>query len=166
MGHHLNLLAACCLPACLGLASLATPQPLFLINTSPSEPLGLYVRSALPPATGRLAAFHPPALGRAYASAHLPQIGRGGILKRLAAGQGSQVCAHDQVFLVNGQLGAIRLHDDAGRALPRWEGCLTLGPDQFVAYSDRIPNSFDSRYYGPVGPADIIGAYEPLWVRP
>lgn len=167
MGHHLHLLGACCLPACLGLASLATPQPLFLVNTSPSEPLGLYVRSKLPPAAGRLAAFHPPAAGRAYAAAHLPEIGRGGILKRLAAGPGSRVCAQGRVFLVNGRpLGTIQLHDHAGRALPRWEGCVTLGPGQFVAYSDRIPNSFDSRYYGPVGPAEIIGAYEPLWVRP
>lgn len=84
----------------------------------------------------------------------------------LAAGPGSRVCALDQVLLINGrQMGPIWPRDRAGRPLPHWEGCLTLGPGEFLAYSERIPNSFDSRYYGPVGQADLIGAYEPLWVR-
>lgn len=149
------------------MASLAAPQPLFLINTSPSEPLGLYVRVPATPAAGRLAAFRPPAAGRAYAKAHLPEVGRGGILKTLVAGAGDQACADGRVLRVNGRiLGSIHDHDRAGRMLPHWSGCRTLLAGEFLAFSDRIPNSYDSRYYGPVGEADLIGVFAPLWVRP
>lgn len=167
MAHHLTMLAACCLPASLALAGLAAPQPLFLINTSPSEPVGLYIRAAGEPTVGRLAAFRPPQGGRAYAQAYLPEIGAGGILKTLVAGPGSQICAEQDLFRINGRLmGPIHRRDSAGRLLPHWEGCLTLGRGQYAAFSNRIPNSFDSRYYGPVNQADVIGAFEPLWVRP
>lgn len=166
MARLLTLLAWCCIPASLAVASMAAPQPLFLINTSPSEPVGLYVRSPLPPEPGRLAAFPTPPPGRRYAQAHLPKIAAGGILKTLVAGPQSQVCAVGGVFSVDRRaLGSIHQQDRAGRALPHWEGCRTLAAGEYVAFSDRIPNSFDSRYYGPVAERDLIGVFEPLWVR-
>ncbi|CAN7609809.1 S26 family signal peptidase [Phenylobacterium sp. LjRoot164] len=165
MGRHLHLLAACCLPASLALAGMAAPQPLILINTSPSEPLGLYRRAPGPPERGRLAAFRVPAAGQSYAAAHLPQIGRGGVLKSLVGAAGDEVCA-DEVLRLNGRvLGPIAPHDRVGRPLPRWRGCKVLQKDEFLAFSSRIPTSFDSRYYGPVGEEDLIGVFEPLWVR-
>ena len=165
MARFLILVAWCCIPASLAAASMAAPQPLFLINTSPSEPLGLYVRSSLPPGPGRLAAFHTPPPGRRYAEAHLPEIGSGGILKTLVAGPQSQVCALGGVLSVDQRtLGSIHQHDRAGRVLPHWEGCRTLAAGEYFAFSDRIPNSFDSRYYGPVTERDLIGVFEPLWV--
>jgi len=147
------------------MASLAAPQPLFLINTSPSEPKGLYVRSPLSPDVGRLVAFHVPPAGRAYVAAHMPQIGKGGVLKALVGGPGSQLCADDGVLRLDGRaLGPIHARDRAGRALPQWRGCRMLRPGEYAVFSGRITNSLDSRYYGPVRDADLIGVFEPLWV--
>jgi conjugative transfer signal peptidase TraF len=162
-----SLLVACALPAVLGLASLVAPRPLVLFNTSPSELFGFYLRSAAPPGPGRIVAFRPPAPARAYALAHLPEIGPGGILKHLVGRAGDRVCAEAGELRVNGRrVGAIRAVDRSGRPLPRWRGCVTLAADQYLAFSDRIPNSFDSRYYGPVARSDVIGVFTPLWVWP
>ena len=167
MDRRLAVIAACCIPASLAMAGLVAPQPLFLINTSPSEPTGLYVRDFGDPAPGRLVAFRPPTAGRAYADAYLPEIGRGGILKTFVGQAGDRACAEDGVLRLNGKaLGRIQATDGAGRPLPRWSGCLVLGAGQHLAFSDRIPNSYDSRYYGPVSREDVIGVFEPLWVRP
>jgi type IV secretory pathway protease TraF len=35
---------------------------------------------------------------------------------------------------------------------------------EYVVFSNRIPNSFDSRYYGPVHRRDILGVYAPIWI--
>ena len=167
MGRHLHLIAACCVPASLAMAGLAGPQPLFLINTSPSEPLGLYVRVGGAPGPGRLGAFPPPAAAQAYARAHLPEIGRGGILKTLVGEAGDQACAENGLLTLNGGvLAPIRSHDSAGRALPHWTGCRILQSGEHLAFSNRVPNSFDSRYYGPIAEADLIGIFEPLWTKP
>jgi type IV secretory pathway protease TraF len=40
--------------------------------------------------------------------------------------------------------------DSRGRPLPVWHDRHTLGTDEFFVFSDRIPNSFDSRCYGPI----------------
>jgi conjugative transfer signal peptidase TraF len=166
MSRFMPLIAACCLPTSLALAGMILPHPLVLLNTSPSEPLGLYVRSAGPPGVGRIAAFRTPMAGRAYAAAYLPEIGPGGILKTLVAGPGDRACAEGDQLTVNQRgMGRIRARDSRGRSLPRWRGCLTLGSDQYLAFSNRIPNSFDSRYYGPVRTGDMIGVFAPVWVR-
>jgi len=40
--------------------------------------------------------------------------------------------------------------DSAGRPLPVWRQSRVLGADEFFVFSGRIPNSFDSRCYGPI----------------
>lgn len=167
MVPHRLLVAACALPASLAMAARLAPQPTFLINTSPSEPPGLYIRSAAGPAPGRLAAFRTPEPGRLYAAAHLREIGRGGILKTLVGGAGDRACVAAGTLTLNGRpLGRVLDRDRRGRPLPRWTGCRTLGPGEYLAFSGRIPNSYDSRYYGPVRDADLIGVFSPLWTRP
>ena len=44
----------------------------------------------------------------------------------------------------------IATRDRQGRALPRWQGCRRMTQDELFVFSARVPNSFDSRYYGPV----------------
>jgi type IV secretory pathway protease TraF len=34
-----------------------------------------------------------------------------------------------------------------------------MGPDEIFVFSARAPNSFDSRYYGPIHRADVLGSY-------
>lgn len=155
--------------AVAGLGALADDprpaRPWLVVNTSASEPPGLYWRSPRAPAVGDRIAFRPPEPGRPYVQDHMPQIGRGGILKTIAAGEGTRVCVVGDQLMAPGQRPArIAKTSPDGTRLPRWRGCRTLGRDEWLVLSRRIPNSFDSRYYGPVAKADVIGVYRPLWL--
>jgi conjugative transfer signal peptidase TraF len=150
----------------LGVLAIASsaPQPVLLINTSPSEPLGLYLRSAGPATVGALIAFHTPARGKAYVRAHMPELVHGSILKQVVAGAGAVVCNDGKVLTLNGKrLGLVQAHDRRGDVLPSWKGCQVLGPGELFVSSDRIWNSFDSRYYGPVPADELVGVFHPLW---
>jgi type IV secretory pathway protease TraF len=52
--------------------------------------------------------------------------------------------------------------DSAGRPLPLWRENRVLGPDEFFVYSNRIPNSFDSRCYGPIVRQQIESIRKPM----
>jgi conjugative transfer signal peptidase TraF len=144
----------------------ALPGPIVIHNPSPSIPQGYYVRSSEAPATGRIIAFRIPAQGRPYAAEHMPPLIRAGIIKRIAAGEGDRVCTTGREGLaINGRAVApIVQADRFGRPLPHWRGCRALTAGEYFVFSDRIPNSYDSRYYGPVQTRDIIGTFRPVWV--
>lgn len=146
-------------------ATLSVAGPGVLVNTTPSEPLGLYARTNLPPAQGRLVAFRAPPSAFPYADLHLAYLHRVPLLKAVAAGPGDQVCAATDILTINGRpRGVIAERDRQGRALPHWRGCRTLAPGEFFALADRVPNSFDSRYFGPISAASVIGVFRPLWL--
>lgn len=150
----------------VAVAAATLPGPMFIHNSSPSIPTGFYARSSAAPAVGKIIAFRVPQLGRPYAAAHVAGLIRSGIIKRVAAGQGDTVCTTGPEGLsINGkQLAPIVARDRRGVELPHWRGCRALNAGEFFVFSDRIPNSYDSRYYGPVTPGDIIGTYRPLWL--
>lgn len=152
--------------AVAGIAA-ALPGPLVIRNPSPSLPIGYYARSSEAPATGGIIAFHVPELGRAYAAAHVAPLIRSGIIKRIAAGQGDRVCTTGPEGLtINGKrIAPIVRADRFGRPLPHWQECRPLTAGEYFVFSDRIPNSYDSRYYGPVRSGDIIGTYRPIWTE-
>jgi len=152
--------------AALALLRSAFAAPVILYNPSPSEPKGFYRLTQERPSPGHLAAFRVPMAGRAYAAVHIPYLLSGSILKEIVAGEGDQVCSRNNRIDVDGRdEGNIAAADHNGAALPHWEGCLTLSAGEFFVLSHRIPNSFDSRYYGPVREADIVGIYVPLWTE-
>lgn len=157
------ILLAALLPAPLALGAALTPAPMILLNTSPSEPLGLYRRVAAAPAVGRLIAFRPPQASMGYLRIALPGRARGSILKGVVAGEGALACAGKTLSVDGRVLGPIAIRNRGGRPLPRWRGCRRLAAGEFIVFSGRIPNSFDSRYYGPVRQAEILGVYAPLW---
>jgi len=141
-------------------------RPAVLFNPSPSEPPGLYRLSSARPVPGRIIAFKVPAAGRAYAAAHLTYVARSAILKEIAAGEGALVCERGGLVSIEGRVrGKVANVDRAGVPLPHWSGCRRLAPGQFFVLSNRIPNSFDSRYYGPVSRSDLLGVYQPLWTE-
>lgn len=147
--------------AALAIASVYGPWVLW--NRTDSEPLGLYTRTLQPPAVGRLIAFPAPAAAFPYADGRMAYLRRVPILKQVAAAQGDLVCARGGVLAINGlPIAPIYARDPRGRALPQWNGCRRLRPAEYFVYSDRIPNSFDSRYYGPIEGERVLGVYRPL----
>jgi conjugative transfer signal peptidase TraF len=134
-----------------------------LLNTTPSEPIGLYTRTRLQPKSGRLAAFPAPPAAFPYADLRLSYLRREPMLKMIAAGPGDRVCTLSRRVVINGALhGAIAETDRQGRELPHWRGCRMLATGELFALSDRVPNSFDSRYFGPVSAGSVVGVFRPL----
>jgi len=139
-------------------------QPVFLLNTTPSEPLGLYIETPGPVAVGRLVAFNAPAAAFPYADRRLGYLRHTTLLKAVAAGPGDVVCARTGRLRINGHdRASIAVRDRFGVALPRWSGCRRLGANEFFVFSDRVPNSFDSRYFGPIDRSSIVGVYRPVF---
>ena len=165
-GRTLAMLACAVLPvAGVGALSVTIPQPVVLWNGTPSEPVGLYLRSAAKPSLGTIIAFRAPAEAFPYADARMSYLHHILILKAVAARQGDRVCTAAHVLTINGRWRAPVLNNDSrGVKLPAWQGCRTLAEGEFFVFSDAVPNSFDSRYYGPVGQGAIVGVYRPVMV--
>jgi type IV secretory pathway protease TraF len=82
----------------------------------------------------------------------------------VAAGPGDEVCTVTGRLRIDGRDRApIAVRDSFGLTLPRWSGCRRLGPDELFVFSDRVPNSFDSRYFGPVNRSTVVGVYRPFF---
>ncbi len=147
----------------LSIATAGGARPLLLWNRTASEPEGLYVRGSGPVAVGALVAFSAPDAAFPYADGHMGYLRRVPILKSVAAVSGDKVCTDNDHLQINGRMrAAILSRDRRGANLPRWRGCRQLGADEVFVFSDRIPNSFDSRYFGPVRRADIVGVFRPV----
>jgi type IV secretory pathway protease TraF len=154
------LVVAAAVAACLTAFPRAAPAP-WLINETPSMPRGLYRRTPDTPRPGALVSLEPPAAARSYlASLGAPPDAR--LLKRVVAGPGERVCS-DGARLTWPQGSAVRLaRDRQGRALSVWRGCRPLGADELLVVGDS-PASFDSRYFGPVRQAAVLGVYREVW---
>lgn len=165
--HRRLLLVAGSLVAIATAASFgAGPAPL-LLNRSPSEPPGVYVRRGGPPLTGTIIAFRAPPSAFPYADRRLAYLHTRPLLKAVEAVRGDHVCTVGGVLKVNGVVrGPIASRDEEGRPLPRWAGCRALSPDEVFVFSDRVPNSFDSRYYGPIRRSAVLGVYTLLAALP
>lgn len=149
----------------MGTALVAPLPPLLVWNASASAPLGLYV--VVPgrvPEVGMMVVARLPAdaggiaSDRGYLPAGLP------VVKRVAAAAGDRICTLGATVLINGEPAAVRLAaDTSGRALPSWSGCVRLADGQFLLLMRGVPDSFDGRYFGVTGRAEIIGTATLLW---
>ncbi len=132
-----------------------------------SAPVGLYW--VLPGATlrrGDMAVAWPPAAARQLAARrrYLP-LGVP-LVKRVAGVAGDTICAADRTVLVDRKPVAVRrLADAAGRPLPAWRGCFTLGPGSVFLLMRESPDSFDGRYFGATSEREIVGKARALWLR-
>lgn len=153
--------------ALIGFTAIAPSVPRLVWNLSASAPVGLYRVSprAMPDPGDMVIAWIPPnvrelAAHRRYIPANVP------LVKRVAGSRDDLVCAHDEAITINGhRITGRLLEDSVGRPMPWWQGCRLLGKGEYFLLMDEVPNSFDSRYFGPVGSGDIIGKAVPLWVR-
>jgi conjugative transfer signal peptidase TraF len=150
----------------IGLLAILSPRadhPRVLWNASRSVPIGLYLVTPRTPASGDLAvvrlpgAIHALAVARGYLGASAL------LIKPVAAGPHDVVCRHGQTVTINGRVVAhARNADASGRLLLRWSACLTLAEGQLFVLSAG-PDSFDSRYFGPVDRIHVLGSGHPIW---
>jgi conjugative transfer signal peptidase TraF len=149
------------------LLTLVFKPPLVLVwNASASAPVGLYrVNAHAPVRKGDMAIAWAPHSVRRLAAARLYVLATVPLVKRIAAAGGDRVCASGKLITLNGRHAAVRRRKDhAGRPMPWWYGCRTLGADEYFLLMDR-PDSFDGRYFGPTGKRDIVGRAVLLWAR-
>ncbi len=147
--------------------ALVDPTPRLLWNASASAPIGLYaIHPTRDPGVGELVAIKPPeALARWMAARHYVPLGIP-LLKHVAAKVGQQVCRHGVHVLVDGKvIATAKLQDSHGRSMPQWRGCRRLNPGELFLLNPSVPDSLDSRYFGPLPAAQMIGPARPLFVR-
>lgn len=147
----------------LGLLARTVAAPV-LVNESPSLPRGLYWRAiGVDPGVGSVVALPQPARARPYlASLGLP--GEVLLIKRVAAAEGDRICRRGGRIDLSAGGVTVRQRDRQGRPLAPWTGCRRLGAGEVFLIGD-TPDSYDSRYFGPVVRADLVGVYRegPTW---
>jgi conjugative transfer signal peptidase TraF len=150
----------------IGLAALARPAPRLVWNASASAPIGLYRVVRDNTARGDLVLAHAPDSARQLADERHYLPSNVPLVKRIVAAAGDNVCAADNAIFINGRLVAERLTTDRlERPLPSWSGCQVLDKDEVFLLMKGVADSFDSRYFGPISTAAIIGRLVPLWVE-
>jgi type IV secretory pathway protease TraF len=137
--------------------------PLILYNHSPSIPIGFYIRSHGALARGAIVTVRAADASPAEARRRRFDGPRDFFIKRVAAIGGDLVCAHGDRLDINGVLRAVRLaRDTSGHVLAHWRGCRKLHGDEALLLGD-TDDSYDGRYFGPVGVAAITGIWRRLF---
>lgn len=130
----------------------------FYINTSPSQPLGIYRALKFDGRldAGDLVLFKPPKAMHSYV------YGRGWLkegrmmLKNVGALPGDLYEVTDEAITINGQyVGPISKVDSDGLPMPCLRGRFKVNEGEFLPISTHIPNSFDGRYFGAVSIKEI-----------
>jgi len=139
------------------------PPLLVIWNASPSVPVGLYLVTKASPRVGDLVVLRLPVVIAALAArrSYLPTSAY--LLKPIAAVTGDLVCRFGERVLVRGVLAGIAEDADSdGNPMPTWQGCRVLQTGEVFVLADH-PASFDSRYFGPLDAAPIVGRAVLLW---
>jgi len=138
-------------------------NPIIIINETPSVKKGLYLRQE----TIGLDKHSLIAM-RLHKPAHDYLVKTMGydedifLLKRISALPGERVCrSQSGLITMKGKSVKARSHDHLGHKLPSWQGCHVLKPGEIFILGDH-PQSFDSRYFGPVKISELTGSYKEL----
>jgi conjugative transfer signal peptidase TraF len=145
------------------IASILSPPPLLLVwNATASTRIGLYVVTQVAPRRRDLLLIRLPpevelfAISRGMLAPRIP------ILKPVVALAGDRVCRLGSTVSVNDRFAAVaRYHDRQGRSMPAWRWCRRLTDSQAFLLA-RHPDSFDSRYFGPIDVGRSKGVAHPL----
>lgn len=141
------------------------PDIRFLWNASASVPIGFYrIVPGGPVHVTDLAVVRPPEGlavfldARGYLPSGLP------LIKRVLALSGTEVCRFGAHIVAYGSTyGQARARDTRGRPLPVWQGCRTPAAGEAFFMNWDSPDSFDSRYVGPLPLSTVVGRAIPLW---
>lgn len=138
---------------------LFPPRPVWIYNPSPSAPVGwyrLHVKAALVRDV-KVAAFAPAearniAAARGYLPEHVP------LIKTIWAKGGDRICSENGVITAPNRPDISAAGQDGlGRRMPQLDGCFTLKRNEYFLVSTDVQTSWDSRYFGPVSRADVLG---------
>lgn len=130
--------------------------PLAYWNTGDSMPHGLYLYAHRPPA----------AKGEVVVVRDPPNFRVGWLMKRVVGIAGEVYCWRPQLgtHTLGNQVMPPPIAAAAEHGLEPWEGCGPIKRGDVVGYG-QSPDSYDSRYLGPLHEADLWGVYRPVWVR-
>jgi len=141
----------------LATASFFSLPKKLIYNASASAPIGFYWLDQERVSRGDYVLARVPERvrvlieDRGYLPSEIP------LIKRVMGVAGDKICRRGQEILINGVTVAVAQRSDGlGRKLPKWQGCHILTKDNFLLLQDH-PQSFDSRYFGPIGRRLIIG---------
>lgn len=150
--------------AAIAVAAVAIPaEGFFLWNRTESAPKGLYLREGGALEKGDWAIVSARAPAAIWIAEHGFLAPDWPIVKRVAGVPGDQIYREGERVFVNGALVAVALEtDSAGRILPAWSGCITLGDGEFFLLNDH-PRSLDGRYFGATRAEDIDEKAFLLW---
>ena len=139
------------------------PMPRLIWNASESVPIGFYWIEKRSPRVGEIAVLKPPEWVKLVTDErhYLPSFAW--LLKPVVAEKGAIICRFGRIVFVNGNhVARAHLNDKVGRNLPIWKGCKLLSGGQVFLLS-KHRDSFDSRYFGPIDTALIIGTAKRLF---
>ena len=86
-------------------------------------------------------------------------------MKPIVAGLGDHVCHRsvNRAFINGINVAGQTTSDHVDRQRPPlWQICRSLAKDKFFVLSTHLPNSFDSRHFGPIRQSAILGSYRSL----
>jgi conjugative transfer signal peptidase TraF len=161
-----HIVVSCATTVCLGGLVLATLASHLVVNSTPSDRLGLYWRRPLPSARtlrhGERVVLVPPVWVQDALRRVAPQVEAARPwMKTIAAVAGETVCLDGESVTINGAWRAARpLLQDYALTAP--QGCLTLPEETYFVLNDH-PRSFDSRYVGAIARAAMRGTVTPLY---
>lgn len=177
MRHQVYALSIWMLAGFLAAVVAFMNQAGFLINTTPSMPMGLWrVKPVMAPFWRNQAisicpnnsALFKLARTRGYIPAGNCPGRYESMLKTVAAIPGDTVTISNLGIQVNGKMlvnSTSKAFDAAGRYLPRLNpGRYQVALGTLRLISSHNPNSFDSRYFGPLPTKNIRGVADPVWV--
>ncbi|MDP9144441.1 MAG: S26 family signal peptidase [Actinomycetota bacterium] len=158
-GVRARVIASAAVVAAIGAfmaPALGVGVPLVIRNTGSSMPRGFYVWShAAPSAKGEVIVVREPEHFR-----------WSWLMKRVVATAGDRFCWRPEIG--THFVGVRRMPppspDALDLGLQPWQGCRVLAPGEVAGYG-RSPDSYDSRYLGPITETQLWGVYRPVWAR-
>ncbi len=165
--RRLTILSMLAGTALIALPVWNPPNIRLIWNASASVPVGLYriVPGNHVEVTDLAVVMPPDGLAgfldeRRYLPRGLP------LLKRVLALGGTEVCrVANAIIAYDMSYGRALERDREGRPLPVWQGCRTLADGEAFFMNWDSPDSFDSRYFGPLPVTTIVGKALPLWTN-